>query len=104
MASLNTKTKLYLEANSKTWDDTKVELQDDGSGPYISVWNYDGLAKPSDSKIAEYEAAGNAAETLSGVLGKRAIGFDTGSTKLLIISLQKNDLPEPIVPITINKQ
>jgi len=62
MASLNTKTKLYLEANSKTWDDTKVELQDDGSGSYISVWNYDGLDKPTDEQLASYETAGNAAE------------------------------------------
>ena len=37
MASLYTKTKLYIEANSSTWDDTKVSLQDDGSGPYIKI-------------------------------------------------------------------
>ena len=72
MATLFTKTKLYLEANSKTWDDTKVSLQNDGSGDYIKTWNYDGLAKPNDSKIAEYETAGNTAETLNGVLNKRA--------------------------------
>jgi hypothetical protein len=30
MASLYTKTKLYIEANSATWDDTKVSLQNDG--------------------------------------------------------------------------
>ena len=71
MAQLYTKTKLYLEANSKTWDDTKVSLQNDGSGDYIKSWTYD-IAKPNDSKIAEYETAGNTAETLSGVLAKRA--------------------------------
>ena len=31
MAQLSTKVKLYLEANSKTWDDTKVSLQNDRS-------------------------------------------------------------------------
>ena len=66
MATLYTKTKLYIEANSKTWDDTKVSLQDDMidgvSSPYIKSWTYDGLAKPSDSQIASYETAGNAAE------------------------------------------
>ena len=72
MATLYTKTKLYLEANSKTWDDTKVSLQNDGSGDYIKTWTYDGLAKPSDSQIASYETAGNAAETLDDVLNKRA--------------------------------
>ena len=32
MSILYTKVKLYLEANSKTWDDTKVLLQNDGYG------------------------------------------------------------------------
>ena len=43
MANLNTKIKLYLEANSETWDNTKVELQDDSDdkGVYIKTWNYD---------------------------------------------------------------
>ena len=74
MAKLYTKVKLYLEANSKTWDDEKVSLQDngDGNGAFISSWTYDGLEKPNDSKIAEYESAGNTAETLNGVLNKRA--------------------------------
>ena len=62
MAILYTKVKKYLEANSKTWDKTKVSLQNDGSGDYIKTWTYDGLAKPSDSQIASYETAGNAAE------------------------------------------
>ena len=61
MATLYTKTKLYLEANSKTWDDTKVSLQNDGSGDYIKTWTYD-IAKPNDSKIAEYETAANTEE------------------------------------------
>jgi hypothetical protein len=63
MASLFTKVSLYLEANSKTWDDTKISLQDDGSGPYIKDWNIDGLAKPSDSQIASYETVGNTRES-----------------------------------------
>ena len=72
MATLFTKTKLYLEANSKTWDDTKVSLQNDGSGDYIKSWTYDGLAQPTAEQIASYESAGNTAEALSGVLAKRA--------------------------------
>ena len=70
MAQLKTKIELYLKANSKTWDGTKVSLQNDGSGDYIKSWTYD-IAKPNDSKIAEYETAGNTAETLNGVLAKR---------------------------------
>ena len=73
MAQLYTKVKLYIEANSKTWEDTKVKLANfsDGNGDFISFWDYD-FAKPNDSKIAEYETAGNTAETLQAVLNKRA--------------------------------
>ena len=73
MASLYTKTKLYLEANSKTWDDTKVSLQNnsDGNGDFISSWSYD-IAQPTAEQIASYETAGNTAEALQTVLNNRA--------------------------------
>ena len=73
MSILYTKVKLYLEANSKTWDDTKVSLQNnsDGNGDFISSWTYDGLAQPTAEQIASYESAGNTAETLNGVLSTR---------------------------------
>ena len=51
MASLFTKVKLYIEANSASWDDTKVSLQNDGSGDYIKTWTYS-FSKPTDSQIA----------------------------------------------------
>jgi len=72
MASLSTKVKLYIEANSATWDRKKVSLQNDGdgNGDYIKTWTYS-FTKPTDSQIASYETAGNTAETLSGVLNKR---------------------------------
>ena len=44
--ALNTKVKLYLKDNSKTWDDTKVSLQDDGDGAYIKFWSYD-ISEPT---------------------------------------------------------
>ena len=73
MAQVYTKVKLYLEANSKTWDNTKVSLQNnsDGNGDFISSWDYD-IAQPTAEQIASYETAGNTAEALSGVLNKRA--------------------------------
>ena len=70
MASLYTKTKLYIEANSSTWDDTKVSLQDDGSGPYIKTWTYS-FSKPTDSQIASYETAGNTEESNNSVKATR---------------------------------
>ena len=64
MASLYTKVKLYIEANSTTWDDTKVSLQNDsdGKGDYIKSWTYS-FSKPTDSQIASYETAGNTTES-----------------------------------------
>ena len=70
MASLYTKTKLYIEDNSKTWDDTKVSLQDDGSGPYIKTWTYS-FDKPTDSQIASYETTGNTEESNNTVRSTR---------------------------------
>jgi len=58
MAQLYTKIKLYLEANSKTWDaeEDNIKLQNDGSGDYIKSWNVSGLAKPTDDQIASYNS------------------------------------------------
>ena len=70
MASLFTKTKLYIEDNSDTWDDDKVSLQNDGSGDYIKTWTYS-FTKPDDSKIAEYETAGNTEESNNTVRSTR---------------------------------
>ena len=63
MATLYTKTKLFLEANSKSWDNTKVSLQNnsDGNGDFIASWSYD-ISQPTAEQIASYETAGNAAE------------------------------------------
>jgi len=77
MAKLYTKIKLYLEANSKTWNDEQnnILLENTGSGDYIKNWSVSGLAKPADSKIASYETAGNAAEALSGVRKTRGLAY-----------------------------
>ena len=82
MATLYTKTKLYIEANSKTWDDTKVELQDDGNGAYISVWNYDGLAQPTAEQIASYETDGNIEEANNTVIATRKQSYGTWQSQL----------------------
>ena len=73
MANLKTKIELYLKANSKTWDNTKVSLQDnsDGNGVFIASWSYD-IFEPTAEQIASYETAGNTAESLQTILNKRA--------------------------------
>ena len=75
MAQLKTKIELYLKANSKIWDGTKISLQDDGSGAYIKTWNIDGLTKPSDSQIASYETAGNTVESNNTVRATRKAAY-----------------------------
>ena len=83
MATLYTKTKLYLEANSKTWDDTKVSLQDnsDGNGVFIASWSYD-IAQPTAEQIASYETSGNTAEALQTVLNNRANDYPSMADQL----------------------
>ena len=72
MATLYTKVKKYLEANSKTWDDTKVSLQNnsDGNGDFIASWSYD-IAEPTAEQLATYETAGNIEESNQTVIATR---------------------------------
>ena len=88
MAELKTKIKLYLEDNSKTWDEEKVIIQDDMikgvSSPYIKTWTYD-IAKPDDSKIAEYETAGNTFETNAGIDATRRSQYGTWQDQMEMI-------------------
>ena len=60
MDNLYNKVKLYLEANSKTWDAEKenIELRDnsDGIGAYVFSWTVSGVTKPTDSQLNSYTA------------------------------------------------
>jgi len=91
MTQFYTKVKLYLEANSKTWEaeQDKIKLQDDGNGVFIRTWNVNGLAKPTDEQIASYETAANTAETAQGVLSKRASEYPTWQDQM---DMQYKDL------------
>jgi len=83
MASLYTKTKLYLEDNSKTWDDTKVSLQDnsDGNGAFISSWSYD-IDDPTAEQLASYETAGNTQESNNIIIDTRKKLYGTWESQL----------------------
>ena len=91
MATLYTKVKLYLEANSKTWDSEKIILQDDGNGAYIKTWNITDLDKPTDSQIASYETAGNTAESNSAIDRTRRSQYGSWESQMeMIYKDQKN--------------
>jgi hypothetical protein len=90
MSILYTRVKLYLEANSKTWDNTKVSLQDDGDGDYIKSWSYD-IAEPTSTQLASYETAGNAAEANAGIDATRRTEYLSWDKQMeMIYKDQKN--------------
>jgi len=76
MATLFTKVKLYLKANSKTWDDTKVSLQNvlDERGDFIASWSYD-IDQPTAEQLASYETAGNTEESNNKVRSTRKAAY-----------------------------
>ena len=93
MASLFTKTKLYLEANSKTWEseEENIRLQNDGDGDYIHTWNVSGLTKPTADQLASYETAANAAETNAGIDATRRTQYLSWDKQMeMIYKDQKN--------------
>ena len=92
MASLYTKVKLYLEANSKTWDNTKVSLQNnsDGNGDFIASWTYD-IAQPTDEQLDNYENAGNTEEANSTVIETRKSLYGSWDKQLEEINEQGLD-------------
>jgi len=77
MAILKTKVKLYLEANSKTWEAEKdnIRLQNNGSGDFIHTWSVSNLDKPTDSQLASYETAGNTEESNNNVRATRKAAY-----------------------------
>ena len=86
MASLSTKIKLYLAANSVNSVDftSDVLLQDDsnGQGPYIKEWNISGVSKPTDEQLAVHETAGNTAESNAQVDSTRRAAYGDISEQL----------------------
>ena len=83
MATLYTKTKLYLEANSKTWDRDKVSLQNnsDGNGDFIASWDYD-IAEPTDVQLNSYETDGNTEEANNTIIATRKTAYGSWDKQL----------------------
>jgi hypothetical protein len=91
MATLNTKIKLYAEANSvaSVDFDTQVILKDDGDGVvYIHEWNLS-IAQPTAEQLANYETAGNTKEALQTILNNRATAYPTWQDQM---DMQYKDL------------
>ena len=97
MAQLNTKVKLYCEANGVSNVDfmNDVKLQDDMVGgvsnPYIKEWNLD-IAQPTDGQLASYETAGNTIETNADIDETRRSQYGSWESQMeMIYKDQKNN-------------
>ena len=79
MAKLNTKVKLYLEANSKVYTDEKSNylLRNDsnGTGDYLHSWNVSGLAEPTAEQLATYESAATTKENNNVIKSTRKAAY-----------------------------
>jgi len=93
MASLYTKTKLYIEANSATWDSTKVSLRNDsdGKGDFINSWSYS-FAQPTDSQLDALDTQANTYE--QNLITNRANNIASAKTKLEALGLSVDEIKE----------
>ena len=77
MANLPTKILLYAKSkgvNSIDFLSDVIVEQLAGEVAVIKTWNLS-IAEPTAEQLASYETAGNTAETLQGVLNKRAVAY-----------------------------
>ena len=91
MANLSTKITLYIESNSATWEDTKVSLQNDGSGDYIKTWTYS-FTQPTDSQLDALETQANTYE--QNLITNRTNNIASAKTKLEALGLSVDEIKE----------
>ena len=75
MATLDTKVKKYLEANSKVYLDElnnyALQNDSDGRGDYIKTWTYDGLTQPTEEQLNALESEATTLESNNQVIATR---------------------------------
>ena len=91
MASLYTKIKLYIEANSSTLEDTKVSLRDDNAGAYIDTWTYS-FTKPTESQLDALETQANTYE--ENLITNKTNNIASAKTKLEALGLSVDEIKE----------
>ena len=83
---LNTKVKLYLEANSKVYldelDNYILQNDSDGNGDYIKSWNVSGLAEPTDEQLNALESQATTLENNNQVIQTRKELYGTTAEQL----------------------
>ena len=91
MASLYTKIKLYIEANSSTLEDTKVSLRDDNEGAYIDTWTYS-FEQPTASQLDALETQANTYE--QNLITNKTNNIASAKTKLEALGLSVDEIKE----------
>ena len=99
MANLDTKIKLYLEANSKTENELlndNVVLQDnsDGAGVFIASWNVSGLVQPTEEQLNALESQATTLENNNQVIATRKGLY--GTLEQQIENIMENGLQSEI--------
>ena len=87
MKNLYYKVKVYLENNSKTANFlTEIVLENNGSGDYISKWNVDGLAKPTDDQLNALESEATKLENNAIAVANRQKEYGTVAKQIEFIT------------------
>tara|TARA_Y100000310_G_scaffold48866_1_gene45171 strand:- start:42 stop:377 length:336 start_codon:yes stop_codon:yes gene_type:complete len=86
MEKLYHKVKLYLEANSKTWEEEENNIvlvnYSDGNGDILETWNVSGLVKPTDEQLNALESEATTLESNNQVIATRRNLYGTTAEQL----------------------
>lgn len=89
----------------KELSEGNIIIQDDGQGAYIKYWNIEGVSKPNQSKLDEWQLEVQSQYELEEVLRKRVQEYPTKEE--LIIALweaQVEDRPQSMQELQAKRQ
>ena len=84
MAQLYTKVKLYLEDNSKTWEEenSNIQLMTRKGIQFINRWEVSGLDEPTDAQLNALESEATTLESNNQVDGTRRTEYGSWNDQL----------------------
>ena len=88
MNNLSHKIKIYLQNNSKNYNDERNNfiLQDDGSGAYIRQWNVNSVSKPTDEQLNALESEATTLENNAIAVSNRQKEYGTVAKQIEFIT------------------
>ena len=84
MAQLYTKVKLYLEDNSKTWEEenSNIQLMTRKGIQFINRWEVSGLSEPTDAQLNALESEATTLESNNQVDSTRRTAYGSWNDQL----------------------